>query len=187
MTGCRVGWDSSGMNIERLTGNKFFEWVRRYLPWEIAGTTCEMGGAAIAYAATGSVAAAAVVATIGASVGYYAMAYVAAVRTSLREHSELRQARRLVTANGLALRSIAVEFGPAEVIDSLAIRPLAFYVGPLLFGNLVAGWIFAKLVADVGFYVLAIFSYERFKGLLVVRRPASAAVEDGRATTVTAA
>ena len=75
-----------------------------------------------------------------------------------------------MTANGLALRSIAIEFGPAEVVDSLLIRPLAFYLGPILFGSMVAGWIFAKLVADVGFYVLAIFSYERFKGLLAVRR-----------------
>jgi hypothetical protein len=43
---------------------------------------------------------------------------------------------------------------------------------PILFGGVVAGWIFGKLVADVGFYVLAIFSYERFTGLLVVRRRA---------------
>ncbi len=145
------------------------EWARRYLPCEVAGTTCELGGAAIAYAITESVAAAAVIATIGASVGYYAAAYSAAVRTAYR--ADLRSSRRsrAFTANGLALRSVAIEFGPAEVIDSLIIRPLAFYFGPILFGGMVAGWIFAKLVADVGFYVLAVFSYERFNGLLVVR------------------
>ena len=42
-------------------------------------------------------------------------------------------------ANLLALRSIAVEFGPAEVIDSLAIRPVALYLGPVLIGNPVVG------------------------------------------------
>ena len=57
------------METERATGNRLKEWVRRYLPCEIAGTTCEFGGAAIAYLATGSFAAAAIVATIGASSG----------------------------------------------------------------------------------------------------------------------
>jgi len=130
-----------------------------------------MGGAAIAYVATGSFAAAAVVATIGASVGYYAMAYLAAVRGSYRDNPLLPRRRRVWTAQWRALRSIAVEFGPAEVIDSLLIRPLAFYLGPILFGNLVAGWIFGKVVADIGFYVLAIFSYQRFRRLLVVGPP----------------
>ena len=40
----------------------------------------------------------------------------------------------------------------------------------MIFGNVAAGWIFGKLVSDIGFYALAIFSYERFKGLLAGRR-----------------
>jgi hypothetical protein len=168
------------------TGKKLLEWVRRYLPCEIAGTTGEFGGAAIAYAMTGSLASAAIVATIGASAGYYAAAYTAAVRTIYREHPHLARTPRVLITNALALRSVAIEFGPAEVIDSLLIRPLAFYFGPILFGGMVAGWIFAKLVADVGFYVLAVFSYERFKGLLAVRRPAVEEVEHGSAATVAA-
>jgi hypothetical protein len=175
------------MDTERSTGNRLKEWARRYLPCEIAGTTCEFGGAGIAYLLTGSFAAAAIVATIGASFGYYAAAYGTAVRTTYREHLHLSRARRALTANGLALRSIAIEFGPAEVIDSLLIRPLAFYLGPILFGGMVAGWIFAKLVADVGFYVLAIFSYERLKGLLAVRLPVSEEVAHGYATPIAAA
>jgi hypothetical protein len=158
------------MDSDRSTGKKLREWVRRYLPCEVAGTTCELGGAATAYAITDSAAVAAVVATIGASVGYYAAAYVAAVRTAHRAHLESNRMSGALTANGLALRSVAIEFGPAEVIDSLIIRPLAFYFGPILFGGMLAGWVFAKLVADVGFYVLAIFSYEKFNGLLVVRK-----------------
>ena len=175
------------MDTERSTGIKLREWVRRYLPCEIAGTTCEFGGAGIAYLLTGSFAVAAIVATVGASLGYYAAAYGAAVRTTYREHSHLPRKQRALTANGLALRSIAVEFGPAEVIDSLIIRPLAFYFGPILFGGMVAGWIFAKLVADVGFYVLAIFSYEQFQGLLAVRRPAAEEVGHGSAAQVATA
>ncbi|MET0901149.1 MAG: hypothetical protein ABWY45_24815 [Mycobacterium sp.] len=137
--------------------------------------------------ATGSLAAAAVIATIGASAGYYSVALATACRTAYGEHSHLRRLRRGWTAYWLSVRSIAVEFGPAEVIDSVAVRPLAFYLGPLLFGNMMAGWIFAKVIADVGFYVLAIFSYERFTGLLVVRPSPSREVHDGHAEAITAA
>jgi hypothetical protein len=121
------------MDTERSTGNKLREWVRRYLPCEIAGTTCEFGGAGIAYLLTGSFAAAAIVETVGASLGYYAAAYGAAVRTTYREHAHLPRKQRALTANRLALRSIAVEFGPAEMMDSLIVRPLPFYLGPILF------------------------------------------------------
>ena len=104
------------------------------------------------------------VATVFASVGYYATAYVNAVRWSMAEH------RLRAGANLLALRSIAVEFGPAEVIDSLAIRPVTLYLGPVLTGSPVVGLIIGKLVADVGFYGCAILSYERFRNLLAVKR-----------------
>lgn len=157
------------MEARHSTRQKLMEWVRRYLPCEIAGTVGELGGAAVAYLLTGSVAAAAITATVGASVGYYAAAYTSAVRWAYREHGHRPAVTRLVVANLFAFRSVAIEFGPAELIDSIAIRPLAYYVGPLLFGSLAVGWIFGKLVSDVGFYVLAIFSYERFKGVLAGR------------------
>jgi hypothetical protein len=166
------------MNSECSTGKKQLEWVRRYLPCEIAGTAGELGGAAIAYLFTGSYVAAAVAATIGASAGYYAAAYTCAVRTTYRQHGHLRRARRVLTANAFALRSVAIEFGLAEVIDSLLIRPVAFYLGPVLFGNVLGGWVFGKLVADVGFYALVILSYERFKGLLAVSRLTTEEADD---------
>jgi hypothetical protein len=161
------------------------EWVRRYLPCEIAGTVGELGGAAVAYLATGSLAAAAITATIGASAGYYGAAYITALRWSYRDHEHRRWLSRVLVSNLMALRSVAVEFGPAELIDSLAVRPIAFYVGPSLFDNTVAGWIFGKLVSDVAFYLFAIVSYERFKSVLV--RPRVEEVSDEALPTVEAA
>ncbi|MDT5019035.1 MAG: hypothetical protein QOD39_5195 [Mycobacterium sp.] len=149
------------------TGAKLREWIRRYLPCEIAGTVGELGGAAVAYMATDSLAAAAITATVGASAGYYAAAYVTALRWRYRGQDHRRRPSRMLAANLLALRSVAVEFGPAEFIDSLAVRPIAFYTGPLIFDNTIAGWIFGKLVSDLVFYLFAILSYERFKGVLV--------------------
>ncbi len=67
-----------------------------------------------------------------------------------------------------------MEFGPAEAIDSILIRPVAFYAGPILFGNVAVGWMLGSVTADVAFFVMAIFSYERFKSLLAVRvKPAT--------------
>jgi hypothetical protein len=169
------------------TGTKLREWVRRYLPCEIAGTVGELGGAAVAYLATGSLAAAAVTATIGAAAGYYAAAYVTALRWSYRDQGHRRWPSRALVANLLALRSVAVEFGPAEFIDSLLIRPVAFYTGPLIFQNTIAGWIFAKLVSDLAFYLVAISSYERFKDLLARAQPQAEEVTDEPVSTIAAA
>jgi hypothetical protein len=167
------------------TRNKLREWVRRYLPCEIAGTVAELGGAAVAYLATGSLAAAAITATIGASAGYYAAAYSSALRWSYRDHHQLRWPVRALVSNLIALRSVAVEFGPAELIDSVAIRPFAFYAGPLIFDNTIGGWIFGKLVSDLAFYLCAIFAYERFTGLLV--RPRTEEVSDESVSEIAAA
>jgi hypothetical protein len=169
------------------TGTKLREWIRRYLPCEIAGTVGELGGAAVAYLATGSLAAAAIAATVGASAGYYAAAYVTALRWSYRDQDQRRWPSRVLAANLLALRSVAVEFGPAEFIDSLAVRPVAFYMGPLIFDNTIVGWIFGKLVSDLAFYLFAILSYERFKGLLVRAQARAEEVTDEPVPTSAAA
>jgi hypothetical protein len=148
--------------------------LRRYAPNEIAGWVGQIGAAAAAHALTGSYAAAVIAATIGASAGYYAAAYFNAARWSYRAQTERSRPMRVLVANGLAARSIAVEFGPAEVIDSVTIRPIALYFGPLVVGSTAAGFVLGSVVADLAFYVMAIFSYERFTKLLV--RPQSASV-----------
>jgi hypothetical protein len=172
------------MEVRRSARQKLMEWVRRYLPCEIAGTVCELGGAAAAYLLTGSMAAAAITATVGASAGYYAAAYMNAIRWAYCDYRGRPMMTRLALANLFAIRSIAIEFGPAEFVDSAAIRPFAFYFGPTVFGNLAAGWIFAKLFSDIAFYVIAIFSYERCKRLLAGR---GHAIEEVGGGTVRAA
>ena len=159
--------DFGGMNSCRTVRQKLVEWMRRYLPCELAGWAGELGGAAATYWLTGSLALAVIVGTIGSSVGYYATAYINGVRWAYRAQTDLRWPMRVLDANFRALRSIAIEFGPAEAIDSIVIRPLALYAGPFVFGNVAVGWVVGSVAADIAFYVLAIFSYERFTGLLV--------------------
>lgn len=151
---------------------KAMEWFRRYLPLEIAGWIGEFGAAGLAYTWTGSLAVAAAAATIGSSAGYYLPAFVNAMRWSAAAQQHRPWPGRLAVSTALTLRSLTVEFGPAELVDSLVIRPMLIYVAPVLLGNVVVGWILGGFLADVGFYLFAICSYERFKGLIVVRRPA---------------
>lgn len=164
------------MESTRTTRQKVAEWVRRYLPNELAGWATELGAAWATYQLTGSYAAAVIAATIGASAGYYATAYVNGVRWSYRAQQGRSGPMRFLIANGLAARSIAVEFGPAEAIDSILIRPALLYAGPFLVGNVALGWVLGSFAADVAFYVMAIFSYERFANLLA--RPASHRTEE---------
>src|SRR5262245_56627853 len=125
------------MATERRLRRKLLEWLRRYLPLEIVGWTSQLGAAGLAYVWTGSLAAAAVAATVGSSVGYSLPAYVSAVRWSALEHRDLPRPARVAVSNLLALRSLAVEFGPAELLDSLVVRPMLIYAAPLMLGNVV--------------------------------------------------
>ncbi|GGG04785.1 hypothetical protein GCM10007304_18570 [Rhodococcoides trifolii] len=161
--------------------------MRRYLPAEIAATVGEFGGAALSYAITGSFVAAAVAGTVGASVGYYWVSFHRAIVAYYRTDLVRTGLRRRVFAVLLALRSLTLEFGPAEVIDSFGVRPLSWYVGLSVIGNTLAGWLTAKLVADVGFYACAIASYEINKTRLApTPGPATSRERDGTAAATQA-
>jgi len=36
------------------------------------------------------------------------------------------------------------------VFDSIVIRPLAYYLGPVMVDHIAVGWILGKLVSDIG-------------------------------------
>jgi hypothetical protein len=65
----------------------------------------------------------------------------------------------------LTARDLTVEFGPAEVFDSVLLRPLLMYAGPVVTGQFIAGTLLGKLLADVAFYAFAITGYEVRKRL----------------------
>jgi len=90
---------------------------------------------------------------------------------------------RFAANNGLALRSVAIEFGPAELVDSLAVLPLAYNLGPVLLDPVLLGWIGAKVFSDLAFYVCAVVSYERFNRLLALRGEHREKVDDEPVTT----
>jgi hypothetical protein len=122
-------------------------WLRRYAPAEVAAA---LGAVASAAGADqfGMPAATAYAATIGSGIAFYAVLLV---------HDVRRPGLRTV---GSAARGLAVEFGPAEVLDTLAVRPGAMLLGPLLLGGVTIGVLAGKVAADVVFYAIATVSYE---------------------------
>ncbi|MCL3861117.1 hypothetical protein [Actinotalea sp. K2] len=149
-------------------------WLRRYLPNEIAGTLGAVGGAWLAYRMSGSLVVAAGAGTVAEAVAFYGVAYARALRVELRAHRSV--ARRHAVLRTAALT--VVEFGPAEVVDSLLVRPGLLWIGPMLTGTTpVVGWLLGKLAADAVFYLIAARSH-------LLTRSGATSTSDGRPRAV---
>ena len=128
---------------------RVLSWLRRYLPAELVALPSALLFAYAAGSLTGSSAAAAFAGTWGENLGFY----------GLFLGRELRR-RGHVRALPAAVRDLVLEFGPAETLDSLLIRPAFMYAGLSLAPNPMLGVLAGKLAADVTFYAPAIASYE---------------------------
>ncbi|UOR05956.1 hypothetical protein MUN82_02365 [Hymenobacter aerilatus] len=141
---------------------KVREWLRRYLPAELASVVATLAGAALAYAATHQRITAALAGTWAGNVAYFGLILARDVHTTRRR---LQAAGRPYALPDLLrnLRALVVEFGVAEVLDSFLIRPTLLYYMPLWVGNFAGGVLLAKFAADITFYVPAIIGYELSK------------------------
>lgn len=138
------------------------EWLLRYGPAEVLSVAATLAGVTGAFALTHSRATTALVGTWAGNVVYFGWILAADM---LRTRRTRLAAGRPYTARTLGrnLRALAVEFGPAEVLDSFLIRPALMYWLPLWLGSLAWGSLAAKFAADVTFYIPAILSYELSK------------------------
>jgi hypothetical protein len=126
-------------------------WVKRYAPPEISGTiTMVLIGMFVAGLGAPAVVVG-IAATVAESVGFYAIAGVTVWREQRRNFPDHGRVRILVRVIGLLL----VEFGSAELLDTLLVRPGALTFALLLVPNVAVALVAGKVVADVVFYVLA--------------------------------
>jgi ornithine decarboxylase len=116
--------------------------LRRYLSAEICGTAAALTGAWAAYRFTESPFAAALSASACEAVGYYAAILA----------DEAHRSRGGLRELGRSLPGVIVEFGPAEVIDTLVSRPLLMAAGVATTGDPVGGTLAGKVAADALFY-----------------------------------
>ena len=135
-------------------------WMRRYAPAEVAATAGALLGALVGARLAGHGGAA-----VGGDLGEGLAFYVVVVARELwaeRSAARPRSPRRVLV-------DLLAEFGPAEALDSFALRPLAMYAGVSVTGDLLAGTLLGKVAADVVFYAIAATTYERRRPV----RPAS--------------
>ncbi|TQJ30999.1 hypothetical protein [Microbacterium sp. SLBN-146] len=129
----------------RRRGIRF--WIIRYLPAEISGTAAMVVAGLAASVWTENDALVAVAALVGEIVGFY----VVLAATVAIEQARLGQRRVLARTSML----LVAEFGGAELIDTLLVRPLALLAGVSLLKDPVVGLLAGKIVADVIFYAVA--------------------------------
>jgi ornithine decarboxylase len=139
------------------------EWIGRYLVAELAGlTTALLAALAVTSWDPDQLAVAAYASALGEGVGFYAGFLV--VRY-LREEIDGPPRRRIAVIVAAAV----VEFGPAEIVDTVLIRPAAMYLASWATGNVIIGVLIGKVAADVVFYGLAITSYEMLVRRFLIR------------------
>ena len=134
------------------------DWIRRYGPAELVGTTTAVIGSYLVHAWTGNEVAAAYGGAIGESLGFYSLIIAQEIRADQRLYRAadrdygVRQWMETAT-------NLVVEFGGGELLDSAVVRPLAMGVATHYLGR---GWgvTVGKLLADISFYVPVILTYE---------------------------
>lgn len=138
------------------------EWVKRYLPAEVISLLLTVVAISVTYSIRQNRLSTAIAGTWFGNVGYFGYLLIA----------DIIYAHRVVTAAGLRYtritfyknaRALFAEFGIAELLDSLLIRPALMYYLPIVLGDILIGSVIAKFVSDITFYLPAIISYERTK------------------------
>ena len=138
------------------------EWLKRYLPAEILSIIVTLACAWAADALTHNGVTTAFAGTLGGNIAYFGYILVSDILISI--HKCKAAAQKYGWKNLLLnIKALALEFGVAEIFDSLLIRPALMYYLPIWTGDLSLGIIMAKLLADVTFYIPAIISYELAK------------------------
>ncbi len=138
---------------------KILEWFKRYALAEIMSTILSIGTAWLIMENTGDRVLSAFLGSATASVGFYFTIAFSDVRKSIKKHrgNKLKYNTKSFLID---FRNLIIEFGPAELLDVLAVRPFFMYLIPKVTGDFLLGTLIGKLIADVLFYIPAIIMYE---------------------------
>ena len=132
----------------RPADHKELQWCRRYLPSEAAGVLAATLCGLLALGATGEPVWATTAAVAGEGFAYYGVIFGRELRWRLQGGAS--RSLRLVLVIG---RDLLLEFGPAELTDTLLVRPLMIYAGLRIVPVAWLGRALGKLAADFFFDV----------------------------------
>ena len=124
-------------------------WIVRYLPAEVAGTAAMVLAGLLVTVWTDNAAAIAFAALFGEIAGFYAVLAV----TIYAEQAQVSKTMRVALGRTGVL--LVAEFGVAELLDTLLIRPTALMLGVWLLPDPLWGLLAGKVVADIIFYAIA--------------------------------
>ena len=141
---------------------KIKEYFKRYLPAEIVGTVTAIGAASIAHIFSDNHVFIAYIATLGEAVGFFSTIFIQHLLSFSKKRKSENKQISLPDISKI-ISHVLLEFGPAEIIDSLVLRPFFMYLFPLLLKNFTLGILLGKIAGDITFYLLVILSYEMQK------------------------
>ena len=134
-------------------------WGQRYLLAEIIGTLCAIIIPTVVSLFSKNILIIALAGTWGENMGYYGVMIIREISQTIKKYKELhKQYGYLAFVKNI--RNIFLEFGVAETIDSLFVRPTTMYLSINIFQNIQLGILMGKIMADVIFYIPTIISYE---------------------------
>jgi hypothetical protein len=147
-----------------LARHKLRSWLGRYGASEVLGTVAAVGAASAIKGMTGSTLAAAYAGTMAENVVFYGVMFL---RETVRGAHEAGSRGRSYGNADLfqVMHGMLLEFGAAELLDSLVLRPLLMGLGMRFLGTNL-GSLVGKLAADVAFYgpVLTVYEWRLARG-----------------------
>lgn len=138
---------------------KIIEWVRRYLPAEILSTITAVLVALLTNFYSNNLILTAIFSAWSETIVFYAFIISRDIFSSKKQHKAQKRVYAFFSL-GKNIRNIIIEFGIAEALDTLFVRPFFMYFFARLSGLLVVGIVMGKLTSDVIFYIPTIIAYE---------------------------
>jgi hypothetical protein len=129
-------------------------WLRIYGGPELAGLLAAAAAFGLVHVGGGPLLASALVGAWAEDVAFVGYFAVRAIREQSRQHKHRQGVTYYLLTFWSAFCSLFIELGPAETVDKFA-RPALLYQIPHSLHNLAAGFIVAKLAADIIYYLLA--------------------------------
>jgi hypothetical protein len=152
-------------------------WRARFGLAEVCGTVTAISGFSAAYLATGSLLAAAGLATLGEAIGFYGCVGVKTAGAACRATAHLAGLRKLAAGTWHAITHQLASCAAAEALDGFLVRPgclagAAWLARPLP-GGLLLGFVAGKAAADVAWYGMEALARRGMARAITTSRPAT--------------
>lgn len=138
---------------------KILGWFHRYAWAEVVSTLLTYGFGWIASLLGAGPIPVAYAGAVGSAVGFYGIIFIRDYRHNIRKNqgeNAIGDGRPLWQT----IRNMTIEFGPAELLDLLVVRPFFLLYMPKLLHNAFWGVLAGKTLADVVFFLLSIVMLE---------------------------